>query len=190
MEALAPHFERVRGVDISEPLLEIARTQRALPNIEYAYGNAETFEGIAHPSESDGYDLIVSHTMLHHLRDPAAAAARLATLLAPEGRLLLVDNVSWTDALPRIVFHIGAWRRWPGSLRAYGWKNAARLHRFSLSKDWLDHLTSDRYLTEAGFRAQYGAVLPGAVMTKMSVFMRVDWQAPTCASRRDSQRLR
>ena len=31
------------------------------------------------------------------------------------------------------------------------------MFHFMLSRDWIDHLTSDRYLTETGFRELYGA---------------------------------
>ena len=31
------------------------------------------------------------------------------------------------------------------------------MFHFMLSRDWIDHLTSDRYLTETGFRKLYGA---------------------------------
>jgi SAM-dependent methyltransferase len=179
---LAPHFERVRGVDVSEPMLALARSQRGLSNVDYRYGNADTFEGIERPGGAEGYDLIVSHTMLHHLKDSGAAARRLADLLAPGGRLLLVDNVSWTAAIPRIVFLVSAWRSLPESVLAHGLRDGWRIFRFRRSKPWVDHLVSDRYLTERQFRERYGAALPGAEMTRMSVFMGACWQAPAWAA--------
>jgi SAM-dependent methyltransferase len=175
VEALAPHFEHVLGIDISEPLLQIARQKRAISNVEYRHGDAETFEGIGPSEQAQGFDLIVSHTMLHHLRDQVATVAGLVELLAPGGRILLVDNVSWTSALPRVVFLISPWRGLPASVREYGWANAYRLLRFSLSKKWVDHLVSDRYLTEQVFRQKYGAALPGACMERRSVFMQLEW---------------
>lgn len=178
VECLAPCFEHVHGVDISEPLLEIARAKRALPNVSYGYGDADTFAGIepAGPdADTDGYDLIVSHTMCHHLKQPPTSVRRLASMLAPGGRLLVVDNISWTDAIPRPVFWIGPFRGLPGWIRRFGAKDALRLFRFSLSKRWVDHLCSDRLMTETGFRHAYGGVLPDAVFTKFHVFMGIEW---------------
>ncbi len=178
VEAIAPHFDHVRGVDLSEPLLEIARAKRARPNVEYVLGDAERLEGMTSPV-AEGWDLIVTHTMLHHVRTPERLAARFASLLAPGGRLLVVDNVSWTEAIPRIVFLVSPWLSLPGHVRAHGWRDAWRLHRFALSKPWIDHLVSDRYFTEARFRARYGESLPGAKMQRDGVFMQLEWSAPS-----------
>lgn len=190
--ALAPHFERVRGVDISEPLLALARAQRSLPNVEYVRADVDDesttalsgsdggSDGGSHggsDDSDDGWDLIVSHTLLHHLADPARTVRRLAGLLSPGGRLLLVDNVSWTDAIPRAVFLLSPWLSLASNIRKHGLADARRLLRFSLSKPWIDHLVSDRYLTEEQFRGRYGEALPGAEMTRMSVFMGADWSA-------------
>lgn len=182
VEALSPHFEHVRGVDISEPLLELARERRGLANVEYAHGNAETLEGLV-PPEADaglfpGFDLIVTHTMLHHVKDSAAAVRHLAGMLSSGGHLLVVDNVSWTGAVPRIIILTAPWLDFVPNIRRHGFRDARRLLRFSVSKPWVDHLASDRYLTERGFRDRYGAVLPGAEMERRSVFMCAEWRAP------------
>jgi hypothetical protein len=101
--------------------------------------------------------------------------AGLVELLAPGGRIVLVDNVSWASAIPRIVFLLSPWLGLRSSVREHGWANACRLLPFSLSKKWVDHLVSDRYLTEQGFRHKYGAALPGVRMEKRSVFMHLEW---------------
>jgi SAM-dependent methyltransferase len=180
--ALAPHFEHVRGADVSEPMLDIARSKRGLPNVEYALGDGDAFAGIepsSRPPDWEGYDLIVTHTMLHHVADSAATASRLAALLAPGGRLLLVDNVSWTDAVPRIVFLISPWRSLLAEIAKHGLRDALRIFRFTRSKAWVDHLVSDRYLTAPQFREQYSAALPGAEFSSWSVFMGAAWEAPS-----------
>jgi SAM-dependent methyltransferase len=159
-EALTLHFDDVRGVDLCEPLLDIARARCRRPSLEYVRGDAERAEGLSPPT-SGGWDLIVSHTLLHPVADPPALAAQLASFLAPGGRLLLVDHVSWRAALPRIVFAIGADEPAGRRARARG-GDAGRSLRFGRSRPWLDPLSSDRSFTEPQFRARYGAALPGA----------------------------
>src|ERR1700759_426421 len=56
---LSKHFESVLAIDISEPMLAIARAKRSAPNIEYrlADASAAVIEGT--------FDAIVSHTTFH-----------------------------------------------------------------------------------------------------------------------------
>jgi len=169
---LARHFESVLAVDVSEPMLAIARLRRLAPNVEYRRADAERLE------VEGEFDAIVSHTTFHHLTDPRATLARLRRALAPAGRLLLVDNVARRPALPRHVFVIGALLGFPATLRDHGLRAAWRLLRFRLSRPWLEHLLSDRYLSEERFRALFGAELPGARFERMGVFMSLVWEAP------------
>ena len=63
VEALADSFEEVIGLDLSGPLIEIAKAKRARPNVRYV---VEDLFGL---KDEDGFDLVYSHRMLHHLED-------------------------------------------------------------------------------------------------------------------------
>src|SRR5580692_4205681 len=86
---LADRVESAIGLDLSQQMLNIARRNAAeagLDRLELRHG--DIFEtrlagGCA--------DLVVVHQVLHYLSDPAAALAEAARLVAPGGRLLIVD---------------------------------------------------------------------------------------------------
>jgi len=86
---LAPLAESAIGLDLSQQMLNIARVQVAesgLDNVELRHGDifdTRLPAGCA--------DLVVVHQVLHYLSDPAAAVAEAARLVAPGGRLLIVD---------------------------------------------------------------------------------------------------
>jgi SAM-dependent methyltransferase len=169
-QELASHFESVVAIDVSEPMLAIARAKRAAPNIEYRLADASSAvpEGV--------FDAIVSHTTFHHIVDVAATIGRLKGALAPGGRLLIVDLVERWPVKPNLGLVLGACvAAGPDTFR-YGWRNALTLLRFRLSRAWLEHLKSDRYLPMDAFRQTYGRLLPGAAITQAGYFARVVWQ--------------
>ena len=172
---LSRHFRSVVALDISEPMLAIARKKRSTPNIDYRLCNVDDF------SSETGFDAIVSHTMFHHLPSVPATLARLKQWLAPQGRLLAVDCVT---RLPKRM------PRWTALYRAHatvqvvpdilqrGPHAAWALLRFRTSRGWIAHLQSDRYFSPTQFREIYSASLPGAQFTRMRTFMGVVWTAP------------
>jgi ArsR family transcriptional regulator len=89
LRLLAPEADCAIGLDLSQQMLNIARVQAAetgLPNVELRHGD------IFDTRLSDRTaDLVVVHQVLHYLSDPAAAVAEAARLVAPGGRLLIVD---------------------------------------------------------------------------------------------------
>lgn len=86
---LGPEAESAIGLDLSQQMLNIARTQTAeagLRKVELRHGD------IFDTRLPDGHaDLVVVHQVLHYLSDPAAAVAEAARLVAPGGKLLIVD---------------------------------------------------------------------------------------------------
>jgi len=86
---LSPVAECAIGLDLSQQMLNIARNHAAeakLSNIELRHGDIfDTRLPTGHA------DLVVVHQVLHYLSDPAAAVAEAARLVAPGGRLLIVD---------------------------------------------------------------------------------------------------
>jgi ubiquinone/menaquinone biosynthesis C-methylase UbiE len=86
---LADRAESAVGLDLSHQMLNIARRNAAeagLERLELRHGD------IFETRLADGCaDLIVVHQVLHYLSDPAAALAEAARLVAPGGKLLIVD---------------------------------------------------------------------------------------------------
>jgi ArsR family transcriptional regulator len=84
--------ERARtalGLDLSQQMLNIARRQAAdagLEACELRHGDI-----FATGLQNGSADLVVVHRVLHYLNDPAAAVCEAARLVAPNGRLLIVD---------------------------------------------------------------------------------------------------
>ncbi len=86
---LAPRAEGAVGLDLSHHMLNIARLhvdEAGLKNVELRHGDifATGLPGAL-------ADLVVVHRVLHYLSEPARAVAEAARLLAPGGRLLIVD---------------------------------------------------------------------------------------------------
>jgi ArsR family transcriptional regulator len=77
------------GLDLSRRMLNIARsrvTSAGLRACELRHGD------ILGTGLGDGEaDLVVVHQVLHYLGDPAAAVSEAARLVAPGGRLLIID---------------------------------------------------------------------------------------------------
>ena len=86
---LGPRAERAVGLDLSRQMLNIARTNVAgagLPDCELRHGDIFG-TGLA----AGEADLVVVHQVLHYLGEPAAALTEAGRLVAPGGRLLIVD---------------------------------------------------------------------------------------------------
>ncbi len=86
---LGPQADQALGLDLSQQMLNIARrnaVEAGLTNVELRHGDifdTRLPEGAA--------DLVVVHQVLHYLGDPAAAVREAARIVAPGGRLIIVD---------------------------------------------------------------------------------------------------
>jgi ubiquinone/menaquinone biosynthesis C-methylase UbiE/DNA-binding transcriptional ArsR family regulator len=86
---LGPRAESALGLDLSRQMLNIARsnvTEAGLAACELRHG--DIFDLRLAAGEAD---LVVAHQVLHYLGEPAAAVAEAARLVAPGGRLIIVD---------------------------------------------------------------------------------------------------
>ncbi|MGD0059993.1 MAG: class I SAM-dependent methyltransferase [Verrucomicrobiia bacterium] len=171
---LSRHFASVVAIDISEPMLAIARARRASPNIVYGRGDANHF------ALDQTFDCIVSHTTFHHLEDVSETLRALKASLEPRGRLILVDIASRWPLIPRnaCTSTAKACLKFPPNLFRHGPRSAWRIFRFYTSRHWLDHVESDQILSRARFREVYAAALPGATFIPLRYFLGVVWQAP------------
>ena len=154
-QALAERFDDVVGVDISEPLIDIARGQQTGSNVRYLAMDLMSF------TDADGFDLVFSSTTLHHVADLDAALLHLRGLVRAGGSAVLIDNVASRPTPPRWVHALGAVRNVPSDVGRLGLRQAGWLLKFRTSAPWLEHLVSDRYLSRQAFERRYGAVFLG-----------------------------
>jgi len=89
LSLLGPNAHSALGLDLSQQMLNIARqatTDAGMAHCELRHGDV-----FATQLPAGCADLVVVHQVLHYLADPAAAVAEAARLVAPGGRLLIVD---------------------------------------------------------------------------------------------------
>jgi ArsR family transcriptional regulator len=89
LQLLAPRAARTVGLDASHAMLSVARAnleKAGLRGIELRQGDI-----YAPPFTRDTFDLVIIHQVLHYLDDPARAIREAARLVAPGGRILVVD---------------------------------------------------------------------------------------------------
>ena len=164
---LADRFAHVDAIDLSPPMIEIARAKRSRPNV--AYRQADLLEATG----SAEYDLVLSVMTLHHVPDLRAALAHIKGLLAPGGRIVLVDSYPADAALPpalrilhRLVplrprLHAGAVLRFRANLARLGPATAWELYRLSIRREWLDHRVSDRFFSREELDQCCATLFPG-----------------------------
>ena len=88
LQLLGPRAARAVGLDANHAMLSVARA-----NLERAGVRAELRQGdiYAPPFGRGSFDLVVMHQVLHYLDDPVRALREAAHLVAPGGRVLVVD---------------------------------------------------------------------------------------------------
>lgn len=86
------------GVEPSDKMRDVAKTQAAGPNITYLAGQAEAI-----PLEDASVDMVLTCLSFHHVRDRVAGAAEIARVLKPGGRYL--TYTPFNDRFPDIHWH-------------------------------------------------------------------------------------
>jgi ArsR family transcriptional regulator len=89
LRLVAPRAQRAVGVDASHAMLSVARANMqaaGLANVDLRQGDVYA---LSLPRGS--FDLVVLHQVLHYLDDPQRAVTEAARMVAPSGRLLVVD---------------------------------------------------------------------------------------------------
>ncbi|HYN45599.1 MAG TPA: class I SAM-dependent methyltransferase, partial [Allosphingosinicella sp.] len=109
IELFGARAEAALGIDRSPEMLRLARAKLAeagLDGTELRQGDMYSL-----PLASHSADTVIIHQVLHYAQNPAAAVAEAARLLAPGGRLLIVDfaphereDLRSTDAHVRLGF--------------------------------------------------------------------------------------
>jgi ubiquinone/menaquinone biosynthesis C-methylase UbiE/DNA-binding transcriptional ArsR family regulator len=94
IELFAKEAQRFVALDNSVEMLRLARAKLAgLPNAALVQAHTEIVLGDFNllPFESGSFDTIFFHQVLHYAQTPDRAIAEAARLLAPGGRMLVVD---------------------------------------------------------------------------------------------------
>lgn len=107
LELLAPRVRAGVGVDASRAMLALARSRLAKPGLGHICVRQADMYRLALPGT---YDVVVLQMVLHYAEDPAATLAEAARMLAPGGRLIVIDLAAHDRAaLAGRLAH-----RWPG----------------------------------------------------------------------------
>jgi 2-polyprenyl-3-methyl-5-hydroxy-6-metoxy-1,4-benzoquinol methylase len=97
---LRERIPAVTGIDVDAPVLDRARQSGA--DVEWVLGDVVT-----HPLPENHFDVVASITVVHHLPDLGVALARLATLTAPGGVLVVVGCARSTRPVDLAVDGVG-----------------------------------------------------------------------------------
>ena len=162
---LAERFEEVDAIDLSGPMIKLARGRRPRPNITYREADLHEIEGAGR------YDLVLSVLALHHVPDLHAALAHIKALVAPGGRAVLMDMYpSRRVALPRRLLRSVLPLRWRLhglamqalmlNLVRRGPSAAWEIYRLSTGA-WLNHLESDRFFSREELDTICRSLFPG-----------------------------
>jgi ubiquinone/menaquinone biosynthesis C-methylase UbiE len=89
LELFGPSIERGLGIDMSLDMLALARARLERAGLKHcSVRQGDIYEL---PVPKDSFDVVVIHQVLHFLDDGARAIREAARVLAPGGRLLVVD---------------------------------------------------------------------------------------------------
>ena len=89
IELFGETAQSVIGIDRSPEMLRLARAKLARAGLEHVDLRQGDFHAL--PLPSAGADTVIIHQVLHYAQQPETALAEAARLLAPGGRLLVVD---------------------------------------------------------------------------------------------------
>jgi ArsR family transcriptional regulator len=108
LELLAPRVRQALGVDASKAMLALARARLSGPG--FAHTAVRLADMYRLPLADHAFDTVVLQMVLHHAEDPDGAVREATRVLAPGGRLLVIDLAAHdrTDLTSKLA------HRWPG----------------------------------------------------------------------------
>lgn len=108
LELLAPRIRQGVGVDASKAMLALARSRLADP--DHAHCQVRLGDMYRLPLPDGSFDVAVLQMILHYAEDPAGALEEATRVLAPNGRIIVIDLADHgrTDLTGRLA------HRWPG----------------------------------------------------------------------------
>ena len=108
LELLAPRVRQALGIDASKAMLALARARLSAPG--FAHCAVRLADMYRLPLPAGGFDLVVLQMVLHYAEAPERVLAEAARILAPGGRLIVIDLAAHARAdLAAKLAH-----RWPG----------------------------------------------------------------------------
>jgi ArsR family transcriptional regulator len=116
IELFGREAQQALGIDRSPDMLRVARAKLAEAGLEAELRQGDMY---ALPLPSGSADTVIIHQVLHYAQQPGAAVSEAARLLAPGGRLLIVDfaphdreELRARDAHARLGFADEAMLKW------------------------------------------------------------------------------
>jgi ubiquinone/menaquinone biosynthesis C-methylase UbiE len=108
LELLAPRVRQALGVDASKAMLALARARLSGPG--FAHVGVRLADMYRLPLADRSFEIVVLQMVLHHAEDPDGAVMEAARVLAPGGRLLIIDLAAHErgDLTGKLA------HRWPG----------------------------------------------------------------------------
>ena len=120
IELFGARAESAIGIDRSSEMLRLARVKLEASGLRGA--SLRQGDMYALPLADASADVVILHQVLHYAQAPAHAIGEAARLLAPGGRLLIVDfaphereELRETDAHARLGFTVAAMENWFGA---------------------------------------------------------------------------
>lgn len=94
-KTLAPFVQNIVVTDLTKKMLEAARdhlTNNEIKNAQYVLADAEEL-----PFLDNSFDIVTCRIAPHHFPNPGAFIKEVSRVLRPNGRYVLIDNVSPSD---------------------------------------------------------------------------------------------
>jgi ubiquinone/menaquinone biosynthesis C-methylase UbiE len=166
---LAQRFAHVDAVDLSGPMIELAQMRHPQPNITYRQAD------LLDVDVAGRYSFVLSVLTLHHVPDLHGALSHIKTLVAPGGRLVVIDMYSVDAASASERLHRAFELAVPLRLRLHGLflltlgvnivsrgpAVAWEIYRLSTRRAWLDHRVTDRFFSRRELESSCQALFPG-----------------------------
>lgn len=177
---LAGRYAEVLAVDLSEQMIHRARQDRSRPNTTYQQRSLLDLT----PDHDGTFDLALTVNTVHHAGPLPATLAHLRRLVAPGGRLLLVDIVNpgrWGDR----AWHVEQAFAAATHFYTAGGEDcdaAADVIRLLAHPAWLNMTVLDVPPPRSEYREQAAEAFPGAVFVDdlhpLGLQIAMSWQAP------------
>lgn len=104
---MALHGHAVRALDVSEKLLRVARARKQLlENAAHDRLDCEFELQSVLDLRDGGFDLIWMEQAFHHLEPRPDIVAKLGSLLAPGGRLIISESNAWNPLLQLMLYRL------------------------------------------------------------------------------------
>lgn len=161
------------AVDVSEPMLDLARQKRPRRNIRYEQRDLTEVT----PRKDGTFELVLTAHTLHHVPDLELSLIEIRELVRPGGQAIVIDNVDDRQQVPRPWFVRQARRALLADLRhrRRPVREAWEAYRLSTHPAWLDHLTTDTFLPPAEWENTARRVLPRATITPFYRARALHW---------------